>query len=266
VSFWSETKKKAVTGVISVIKGQIIFITPAVPQGLLAVGLREWWERRGGAKEPKEFDVATLSYSSLLHSGRILSTQKLSEDFINQYPNQDIQLIKIPISYYPESPKETDDLDWNKHLKAIDVQLEFVENANSDEMLIQVADHFPTTAFSDLGWTIDAHVGVGFHGSFTPIKTASANADGKLGVHFSYKPLKAVIISEGLGNAVRWTLEKDMDEYPIGQKDYYVTVRIPRELKRAKAELRITLFLDRKTDSKLSFGPFPIDVEFGESR
>lgn len=216
------------------------------------------------ALEGRLLQVATLSYAPVLYGGRILTTQKLSEDFKQQYPDNDIQLIKIPVSYFPESPTETRNGAWNKLLKGSDVTIEFFANGDKNGTPIQIVDHFPNTTFSDIGVTFDAHIGVGANGKFTAKERASATFDAKIGYQFTYKPLKAAIISEGIANRARWKLREVKDSFPIGEKDYFVTVMIPRKLASAKAELTITLFLDGYKEQ--SFGPFPITVEFGESR
>lgn len=198
--------------------------------------------------------IGTLSYPSLLRSGRILTTSAIYEDFQNQWGAEfDLQLIKIPVSWFPSRGINNEN---QKLLEAIEVELEFGEG-------VEVQSVFPNTSYAELNWKVEGRFGVGISGFFPLGSGVNGKTDASVGYTFNYQPLVAKVISEGAANHAKWQINSVNDERPLGQITYFCTVLIPKNLKSAKGELNVNLIFNKGKKQIIPLSKMVITVDFG---
>jgi hypothetical protein len=205
------------------------------------------------------YEVGTVSFSSVLFPGRILSTKPLYEDFVRQYGGQyDIHLLKCNVSFFPA---KTGSENFESLLKSIEVEIAFPQFEGVSPTVIDV---FPKVSFEERGWMVEGQVGVGI-GGFIPLEATGVGVRPRadIGVSFQYKPLVAKIISEGSGNRAKWRLQEVKGVRPIGDVTYYCTLLVPKGMKACQAELMIRLWFNNERQPHVEIPRQPVLVDFG---
>ncbi len=215
------------------------------------------------AKNSANFLLNGEPFGKLLWSNKILATRikNIRGDEASKSPygaEFNPQLIHLPVGYIPERS-------FSDNLKQIEVKFELVDQ---DESRARILDVYPETNYEESGWKVGGKIRAST--KFTQESpTTEASVGGDIGVSFDYQPLSAKVVEAYSDTVAEFKLAEIGDEQPIGTKDYYLIVLVPKTISRLEAKVTVTVWFQGDSliakyypESKLETGPHLVEINF----